>query len=184
MVESHRIALVVQLRLDTPNGKTRKTGGVHILCPLCASDDQTETFETEDGIKVALCQNKSHGERGFSWEPTPTPTRSQRSDGLGAELEIWDKLLELFGSDEDFVPYGTVEDRFIDRFPKEAILLRDRYGHRWRYADHPSTQYSMSAYLASRLRELEREGQLELDWQPATGPWTYNGVISQWRRRR
>jgi hypothetical protein len=99
------------------------------------------------------------------------------------ELQIWDKLLELFPGGEDFLDYGSVEDRFIERFPSEAALLRDRYGHRWRYPDHPSTQYSMSAYLASRLRELEREGQLDLDWRPATGPWVYNGIISHWRKR-
>lgn len=41
----------------------------------------------------------------------------------------------------------------------------------------------MSAYLASRLRELEREGHLELSWAKAEGPWFHNGIISQWRKR-
>ena len=99
----------------------------------------------------------------------------------GAELAIWDKLLEVVEGGE-LQSYGLVEDRFVERFPEETRILAERFGHRWRFPDHPSTQYSMSAYL-SRLKELEREGELDLSWDKAEGEWSHNGRISQWRRK-
>ena len=153
-----------------------------VLCPLCARDDDTQTHRRDDGIKFAVCLDRSHGPEGFVWEPTPPPGRSMRSEGLGSELGIWDKLLEVVGPGE-FQSYGVVEDRFVERFPEETRILAERFGHRWRFPDHPSSQYSMSAYLASRLKELEREGHLDLKWDKAEGQWAHNGIISQWRRR-
>ena len=154
------------------------------LCPLCASDDLTAESRTHDGVQFVVCTDRSHGADGYVWEPTPPPGRSTRGDGLGAELEIWDKLLELFDPAEDFVAYGDIEDRLFHRYPTEAQTLLHRYGHKFRGAEHPSSQYSMSAYLASRLKELEREGHLQLAWRPATGDWAHNGVISHWRLSR
>ena len=151
------------------------------LCPLCATDDYTSESRTDDGVRFVVCTDRSHGPDGYVWEPSPPPGRSQRGDGLGAELGIWDKLLELFSSEEDYIPYGEVEDRLFDRYPEEAGTLLQRYGHKFRDPDHPSSQYSMSAYLASRLRELANEGHLQLTWRQATGPWAHNGVISHWR---
>ncbi len=152
------------------------------FCPLCAQDDYTETHELDDGTSYAICLYATHGPDGYVWEPwVEKRGRSSRSEGLGAELEIWDKLLACFSSTDDFISYGDVEDRFISRYPSEATLLLHRYGHRWRDPEHRSTQYSMSAYLALRLRELEKDGSLELEWGPATGPWAYNEIISHWR---
>lgn len=155
------------------------------FCPLCASDDRTESHTTEDGTSFAVCLHPSHGQDGYVWEPTSYPTgTSHRSNGLGAELDVWEKLLACFDADEDFVSYGEIEDRFIARYPIEAATLLHRYGHRWRDPKHRSTQYSMSAYLALRLRELEKEHHLELKWGPAEGPWAYNEIISHWRITR
>ena len=135
-----------------------------------------------------MCHHPTHGQDGYLWEPTTsrtaTPDRSSESGGLGAELEIWDKLLTCFESGEGFISYGEVEDRFIARYPPEATLLLHRYGHRWRDPEHRSGQYSMSAYLALRLRDLEKDDLLELEWGPAKGPWAYNEIISQWRLPR
>ena len=154
------------------------------LCSLCATDDSTAEHRTDDGIRYVVCTDRSHGPDGYVWEVPPPPGRSMRGDGLGAELAIWDKLLELFVADEDFVPYGDVEERLFDRHAAEARTLLHRYGHKFRDPDHPSGRYSMSAYLASRLKELEREGHLDLVFRPALGPWAYNGVISHWRLAR
>ena len=66
------------------------------------------------------------------------------------------------------------------RITPRTLMLR--YGHCWRYPDHRSGQYSMSSYLAARLKELEKEGALELTWGPAAGEWSYNSVISHWQR--
>lgn len=153
-----------------------------VLCPLCARDDDTSTYNRDDGINYAVCLDRSHGPDGVVWEPTPPPGRSFRSDGLGADLDIWDKLLEVVEPGE-FQSYGVVEDSFVERFPQETRILAERFGHRWRYPEFPSTQYSMSACLAARLKELEREGHLDLAWEKAEVPWAHNGIISHWRRR-
>jgi hypothetical protein len=153
-----------------------------VLCPLCVRDENTKLHQRDDGITYGVCLDRSHGPDGFVWEPTPPPGRSFRSDGLGADLAIWDKLLEVVEAGE-YQSYGLVEDRFVERFPEETRILAERFGHRWRFPEHPSTQYSMSAYLASRLKELEREGELDLSWDRAEGEWSHNGIISQWRRR-
>ncbi len=155
------------------------------FCPLCASDERTTEGVTVDGQRYATCSDPSHGAEPFTWEPYEPQrnrTRGRSSDGIGAELGIWDKLLECLPTGDGALSYGEVEDRFLDRFPTEWNLLIDRYGHRWRHPDKPSGQYSVSVFLASRLRELADEGLLELTWLPATGPWAYNGVISHWKR--
>jgi hypothetical protein len=78
--------------------------------------------------------------------------------------------------------YGEVEDRFIERYPADASLLRERYGHRWRDGKRSVNQYTMPVYLAARLRDLSKEGLVELSWGPAEDPWSYNGFISYWAR--
>jgi hypothetical protein len=78
--------------------------------------------------------------------------------------------------------YGEVEDVFFERYPADAALLQERYGHRWREGKRSTTQFSMSAYLAGRLRDLSRGGSADLTWGPAEGPWGYNGIISYWAR--
>lgn len=152
------------------------------FCPLCARDDQTEQKRTPDGRLYAICTSKDHGPSGYVWEPSPPREENLRSDGLGAELDIWDRLLECVPADEKAHPYGDVEDRFFEKHPEESAVLLKKYGHRWRDPDHRSGHYSMSAYLASRLRELAKEGHLRLTWGPATGKWTYNEIISHWER--
>jgi hypothetical protein len=78
--------------------------------------------------------------------------------------------------------YGEVEDRFFILYPTEANLLHERYGHRWRDGNKSANQFSMSVYLAGRLRELATEEAVDLTWGPAEGPWSYNGIISYWAR--
>lgn len=129
-----------------------------------------------------MCIDRSHGSEPYVWEPPPAPGRYQRGDGLGSELDIWDKVMECVPSDGAVHPYGEVEERFIERYPTEARTLLRRYGHRWKYPEHRAGQYSMSSYLAARLKELDKEGLLELTWGPALGEWSYNNVISHWRR--
>ena len=153
-----------------------------VLCPLCVRDDDTKILQRDDGITYGVCLDRSHGPDGFVWEPAPPPGRSFRSEGLGADLAIWEKLLEVVEAGE-YQSYGLVEDRFVERFPAETLILAERFGHRWRFPEHPSTQYSMSAYLAARLKELEREGELDLSWDQAEGEWSHNGIISHWRRK-
>ncbi len=155
------------------------------FCPLCAADEHTHEGTTEDGVRFAVCRAPDHGTDGFVWEPSPPPGSPSvgRTGGLGAELGAWEKLWECVPEGVDFVAYGVIEDRFLERFPLEARQLLERYGHRWRHdAPRSSTHYSMSVYLSARLRELATEGLLDVRWGPAEGDWSYNGQISYWRR--
>jgi hypothetical protein len=151
------------------------------FCPICARDEETEEGRLDEGTRYGLCRSRDHGPEPYVWEITRPGVSFRSSEGIGADLDIWDKLLECVES-ADFVPYGTVEERFIAKFPEEAQTLAERFGHRWRPEYPKSTQFSMSAYLAARLRELAKEGLLKLDWGPAEGPWSYNETISWWRR--
>ena len=152
------------------------------FCPLCASDELTEEGRTADGRPFGLCREPDHGADGFVWEMWQPPTGNVRGDGLGAELGVWDKLLDCIPATAEFVSYGAVEDSFIDRYPAEAKELLNRYGHRWRDSPVQTAHYSMSVYLACRLKDLQREGFLDQREGPAEGPWAYNGIISWWRK--
>lgn len=134
------------------------------FCPLCASDEQSSFGVATDGRPFAVCENeREHGSDGFVWEPTELKAAgSLWRDGLGYELGIWDKLLECVPGDGGFHSYGDVEDIFFNRYPNEANRLQSLYGHRWRDGPKSTNQYSMSGYLASRLRELEKGGMLSV----------------------
>jgi hypothetical protein len=151
------------------------------FCPLCASDENTSVQSADDGREFAVCAAADHGDSGYVWESSPPHRSPRRGDGLGAELEIWDKLLE---SVPDGGPhaYGAVEDSFIARYPRDAELLQERYGHRWREGRRSASPFSMSSYLAARLSELADERLLVKTFGPAEGPWSYNSVISYWVR--
>lgn len=79
-------------------------------------------------------------------------------------------------------PYGVVEDGVFELYPREAGILQERYGHRWRDGRKSVNQFSMSVYLATRLSELADEKLLIKTFGPAEGPWSYNGIISYWER--
>ena len=152
------------------------------FCPLCALDENTTASAAADGRVFVVCTTREHGVEGYVWEPTPERRSPTRGDGLGAELDIWDKLLECVPSDARAHSYGEVESVLIDRYPKETASLQDRYGHRWREGKRSTNQFSMSAYLAARLSELADEGLLIKTFAPAEPPWDYNAVISHWQR--
>ena len=151
------------------------------FCPLCASDERTSIESADDGREFAVCMAKAHGENGWVWEATPRRTHSRRGDGLGLQLDIWDKLLECVPA-EGTHSYGVVEDMFFERYPGDAVTLQERYGLRWRDGNKPANQFSMSSYLAARLSELADEQILVKTFGPAEGEWSYNGAISHWAR--
>jgi hypothetical protein len=102
-----------------------------------------------------------------------------RADGLGAELDIWAKLLECVPADGQPHSYGEVEDLFFERHPDEAAFLQSRYGHVWREGKRIEKGYSMTSYLLARLSDLIREKSLEVSYGPAEVPWSdYTRTIS------
>lgn len=154
------------------------------FCSLCVSDEYTTESVTEDGRRFVVCLNtREHGDAGYVWEPTAEkPASRSRGDGLGAELDIWDKLLECVPADGVAHSYGEVEDVFFDKYPAEAALLQEKWGHRWREGRRSESPFSMSVYLSGRLSELAAEDALVKSWGPAEGQWAYNGIISHWTR--
>lgn len=100
------------------------------FCPLCASDDATKHDRASDGRVFAVCHAKEHGSEGFVWEPTLSGKHSTRGDGLGSELDIWDKLLECIPVDGVPHSYGEVEDVFFERYSANAALLKRAF-RRW-----------------------------------------------------
>jgi hypothetical protein len=153
-------------------------------CGACASEEYTEVHRTDDGRRYVVCSSPFHGDEPRIWEPQPAQLHSRSHEGIGAELQIWDKLLECVIPGEDFVPYGTVEERLAERYPDDLEELIRQYGHRWRDPEHPATRYSASVYLGARLADLTGEGHLEHRTGPAEGPWAYNGTYEWWRRTR
>lgn len=151
-------------------------------CSLCASDEYMSERETGDGRKFAVCSANYHGAEPYVWETTPAQRTKTRGDGLGNELDIWDELLECVPSDGRAHSYGAVEDRLFELYPADAAVLQERYGHRSREGKKSENQFSMSVYLAARLSELADEKLLIKTFGPAEGPWSYNGIISHWKR--
>jgi hypothetical protein len=143
-------------------------------------DEYTVEDRTPDGMVLITCTHPSHTQP-FVWERPPEHRTRRSGEGLGADLGIWDKLLECFLPGEPRVEYGVVEDRLFERYPAVCEELMRRYGHTWRGSHRPANQFSMAAYLAARLSELADEGHLAKTFGPATGPWRYNGMISYWQ---
>lgn len=152
-------------------------------CGVCLSEEYTAVDVTDDGTRFAVCSSGFHAEPRVWEPPARSPAQRRRSgEGIGAELGVWDKLLECV-PEGDFVPYGDVEDAFAERFPQELKTLIERFGHRWRDPRYPSNRFSASVYLAARLAELTAEGSVEHRTGPAEGPWAYNGTYEWWRQR-
>lgn len=152
------------------------------FCPLCASDERTTEEHTADGRRFAVCEANYHGTEPYVWETTPPERSRTRCDGLGSDLDIWDKLFECVPADGAIHSYGDLEDIFFAHYSRDAAVLQERCGHRWRDGKKSESQFSMSVYLAARLSELADEGLLVKSFAAAEGPWAYNGIIFHWKR--
>ena len=64
-----------------------------------------------------------------------------RSDGIEAELGIWDKLLDSLPADGEVHPLGDLEDRLFLLYPAEAGDLQRRYGRKWRDGNRSEGPY-------------------------------------------
>jgi hypothetical protein len=137
------------------------------------SDEYTTEGMTEDGRRYVVCANtREHGADGYVWEPTVAKAGRIRGDGLGAELDIWAKLLECVPADGQPHSYGEVEDVFFERYPDEAAFLQSRYGHVFREGKRTEREYSMTSYFLARLSDLIREKSLSVSYGPAEAPWS------------
>jgi hypothetical protein len=143
------------------------------FCSLCVSDEYTTGGVTDDGRRYVVCANvREHGPSGYMWEPTPKEEMLMQADGLGAELDIWSKLLECEPADGQPHSYGEVEDVFFERYPDKAAVLQSRYRHVWRERRRTEKGYFMSSYLLARVSDLIREKSLTVSYGPAEAPWS------------
>ena len=149
------------------------------LCPIL--DVFTSEHATKDAIRNVVCKGPEHGDVPSAWEPTEITYSTPSSGGIGAELEKYGT-----NSWPRFSPTTESCDTAMLRIVSFVGILKQLQrslsgcGHAWRDPEHAAHGYSMPAYLASQLKELERKGHLPLTWGPAEGPGAYNVMISHW----
>lgn len=126
----------------------------------------------DDGCRYSICLNPDtyHPRERFIGEPAPPPGRSARAGGSRYRDRLGN-LIDCIPADGVGRSYGEAEDLLVKHYSEVADQLLRRYGPRWRGPEHQPTTYSTSAYLASRLRELEKKGHLS----PRLPPPQVNG---------
>ena len=143
------------------------------------------SFEEVDGVWISnevgtefTCPRADHVTPGlFTWFGSPLPPPGTDLSGIAEELGLGVELpavLKQFAG--TWVEYGVVERAYALAKPKDWAFLMDRYSHS---AVVPK-RYTVSAFLAATLGNLERTGVVAFHSGPATGCWSYNGSISYW----
>jgi hypothetical protein len=161
-----------------------------ITCSACfrADDVQTPTIDPLTGNWDYVCTNPSHGETPHRWVVIPpAPVLYAAShDGYLADLGVYDDLLTCIQSDDGWLEYGVVEDRFRRCAPETYARLVREFSHSARNAIrggpdvNPDARPKTSSRLASALSYLAGDGVIAKSFKPATGYWRYNTVISHW----
>jgi hypothetical protein len=143
------------------------------------------SFEEIDGVWISdevgtefTCTRTDHVTPGpFTWISSPPPPPGTDLSGiaedLGLGVEIPAVLKDFAGQ---WIEYGVFERAYALANPKDWAFLMDRYSHT---AVAPK-RYTVSAFLAATLGNLERAGVVAFHSGPATGRWSYNGTISYW----
>ena len=144
------------------------------VCPICAYDDDVDIVLANDEW-VMTCTSCSHPP--FEWRPTEQYYKqlSPRS-GIEEELGVYDILLECV--DGSFAEFGIIEYHIWERAPRTYTILAERYGH----TAYGPSKYTASAFLGGALGQLWRERLVDGVWGPATGYWSYNGVVGAYAR--
>lgn len=143
------------------------------------------SFEEIDGRWISnevgtefTCHRVDHVMPGpFTWFGSPPPPPGTDLSGIAEELGLGVELpavLKQFAG--TWVEYGLDERAYALSNPKDWSFLVDRYSHS---AVAPK-QYTVSAFLAATLGNLERAGVVVFHSGRATGRWSYNGSISYW----
>jgi hypothetical protein len=146
----------------------------HQVCPLCGHDDDVSTMPLPGGDQWQYsCTDHTEP---YVWIVKAEPRLSERN-GITAELGLYDDLPRCLMPDEPFVEHGVIEYRYKLLRPDVYFdELLPRYGH---VANGPR-RYSTTAFIASALGRLAREGDLTRTKGPATGCFAYNGRVGYW----
>ncbi len=116
----------------------------------------------------------------YAWTVTAQPSLPAR-EGIASELGLYEDLPRYLLAGEPWVEYGVIEYRFGRARPDDYRDLIARWGHVSqgdRGTRHGTGgRYSVSAFLARTLAQLGEDGTIAVTFGPATGFWSYNGVI-------
>lgn len=148
------------------------------VCPQHSHEEVVGVWISNEVGTQFTCTRTDHVASGpFSWISSPPPPSGTDLTGIAEELglgvEIPAALKEFTGK---WVEYGVLERAYALANPKDWAFLVDRYGHK-AIADK---RYTVSAFLAAALGNLERAGVVAFHPGRATGRWSYNGTISYW----
>lgn len=148
------------------------------ICPQHALDEVDGVWVSDDVGTRFTCTRSDHVDSGpFTWFSSPPPPPGTDLSGVAAELGLGLEIPSILGKYSDrWVEYGVFEQAYASANPKDWGGLVDRYGHRAVAAK----RYTVSAFLAATLGNLERAGAVAFHAGPATGRWAYNGTISYW----
>lgn len=146
------------------------------VCPLHSLEEVHGEWVSDDVGWRFTCPRSDHVRPGsFTWLSAPSAPPGTDMSGIAADLGLGVEIpAVLKGYPGKWIEYGVFEHAYATSNPKDWVYLIDRYGHR---AITPS-QYTVSAFLAATLGNLQRAGVIELQSGPATGRWSYNGTIS------
>lgn len=148
------------------------------VCPLHA-------FEEVDGINISeevgwefTCPRQDHIPPGpYTWLSVPPPAPGTELTGIAADFGLHVELpLALSHFTGTWVEYGVLEREYALHNPNDWERLVERYGH----TAIGAKRYTVSAFLASTLGHLQRQGAVDLHMGPATGRWDYNRQTSWW----
>ncbi|MFC7500605.1 hypothetical protein ACOACQ_19100 [Nocardioides sp. CPCC 206347] len=148
------------------------------VCPQHSFEEVHGVWISDEVGTEFVCHRIDHVVPGpFSWINSPPPPPGTDLSGIAEELglgvEIPAVLHQFVGT---WIEYGVFERAYALANPKDWAFLIDRYGHT---ALAPK-RYTVSAFLAATLGNLDRAGVVKYHSGPATGHWSYNGTISYW----
>jgi hypothetical protein len=145
---------------------------------LCVQDDRVVVEAEGEGLFRFTCIDETQDMHPFVWWTRHgVKLHGLPQEGVGYDLGVYETLLGLFTPQDGYLEYGVVEDRFAASDPVAYRRLVDRYSHT---AKERPLDYSASAFLASALGLLGREGLLRYRSTKATGYWSYNSRVFAW----
>lgn len=158
-----------------------------VTCENCFRADEVtveEDYLTNEWVYTC----NAHDPEPHVWrKPAPTkPAANVFPDGRLEELGVYEILDQCIDSDDPWMEWGVIEDRFRRRDPELYALLIEEYSHSARdYRrggpdKNPTNTRKLSNRLAQAVRVLARDGHLEGRFGPATGYWSYNTRVSHW----
>lgn len=148
------------------------------VCPMHALEEVDGLWVSDDVGWQFTCARTDHVEAGpYTWLTPPAPPAGTQLAGIAHELGLDVEIPSILAQfDRTWVEYGVFEHAYATANPKDWRFLMERYSH----TAVAAKRYTVSAFLAATLGNLDRAGSVVFHSGPATGRWAYNGAISYW----